>query len=267
MTGVSVDTGVERIAEAFERARADGRHAAFMPYMMAGYPSVAASVEVAQAYVEGGADLIELGIPFSDPLADGSVIHAAATVALDGGARFADCLEVGRSVADRVPVVVMCYVNPILTRGIERFCDLLVEAGVCGLIVPDLPLEESDLLLEACDVRGLALVPLVAPTTPDTRMARIGERARGFVYTVAVAGTTGERSGGESAEVLLARVRASCSVPVALGFGISTPEAAAAAAAQGADGVIVGTRFVRAVGEDGPVGVEKLVTAFASALG
>jgi tryptophan synthase alpha chain len=267
VTGVSLDRGVERIAEAFERSRADGRRAALMPYMMAGYPTLAASLEVAQAYVEGGADLIELGLPFSDPLADGPVNHAAATQALAGGVRLADCLELARTVAEAVPVVVMGYVNPILTRGVERFCDLLVEAGVCGLIVPDLPLEESAAMLAACDARGLALVPLVAPTTSDARMAEIGARARGFVYTVAVVGTTGERADhGAGPAALLARARAACSVPVALGFGISTPEQATAAAEAGADGVIVGTRFVRAAGEDAGAGVRQLVTSFATAL-
>jgi tryptophan synthase alpha chain len=267
MTGVSLDRGVERIAEAFERARADGRRAALMPYMMGGYPSVDASLEIARAYVEGGADLIELGVPFSDPLADGPVIHAAAVEALAGGARLADCLAVARSVSGQVPIVVMCYVNPILARGVERFCDLLVEAGVCGLIVPDLPLEESELLYGACEARGLALVPLVAPTTPDARMTQIGERARGFLYVVSVAGTTGERSaGGASFATLLERARAAAQVPVALGFGIGTPEAAAAAAADGADGVIVGSRFVRAAAELSPTDVRDLVASFAAAL-
>ncbi len=267
MTGISLDRGVERIAEAFERARADGRRAALMPYMMAGYPTVEASREIAEAYVEAGADLIELGIPFSDPLADGPVIHAAAVEALEAGARLVDCLNVARAVAQRVPVVAMCYVNPILARGVERFCDLLVDAGVCGLIVPDLPLEESDLLQSACDARGLALVPLVAPTTPEARMASIGQRARGFLYVVAVAGTTGERTSDEGGfRGLLERARAASRVPVALGFGIGTPEAAAAAAAAGADGVIVGSRVVRAAG-DLPAGeVQELVASFAAAL-
>ena len=259
--------GAERIAEAFERARADGRRAALMPYMMAGYPSLAASAAIARAYVDGGADLIELGIPFSDPLADGPVIHAAAVEALRGGARVADCLAVVATIAADVPVIVMCYMNPILTRGIERFCDLLVGAGVAGLIVPDLPLEESRSLLEACDARGLALVPLVAPTTPAARMAAIGSQARGFLYTVSVAGTTGERStsvGGAAA--LLERARAATAVPVALGFGIATPEQAAAAAHDGADGVIVGSRLVRAAGEGDVAGVRDLVASFAAAL-
>jgi tryptophan synthase alpha chain len=267
VTGVTTDRGVERIAEAFERARADGRRAALMPYMMAGYPSVEVSREIARAYVEGGADLIELGIPFSDPLADGPVIHAAAVAAIEAGARLADCLDIARSISGQVPVVAMCYVNPILARGDERFCDLLVGAGVCGLIVPDLPLEESERLRRACDARGLALVPLVAPGTPQERMAEIGARARGFLYVVSVAGTTGERSDSNGFTALLERARSATRVPVALGFGISTPEAAAGAAADGADGVIVGTRFVRAAGELAPDEVQQLITSFAAALG
>jgi tryptophan synthase alpha chain len=138
---------------------------------------------------------------------------------------------------------------------------------VCGLIVPDLPLEESALLPRACEERGLALVPLVAPTTPEARMTTIGERARGFLYVVSVAGTTGERSaGGDGFVGLLERARAASRVPVALGFGIGTPEAAAAAAADGADGVIVGSRFVRAAGELPADGVRELVASFAAAL-
>ena len=146
--------GSERIAEAFESARAEGRRAALMPYMMAGFPDLDRSPEVARAYVDGGADLIELGIPFSDPLADGPVIHAAGVAALRAGVRVADALSVTRAIATEVPVVVMCYANLVLARGLERFVDMLVEVGASGLIVPDLPLEEAPATLEACDQRG-----------------------------------------------------------------------------------------------------------------
>ncbi|MGH2862982.1 MAG: tryptophan synthase subunit alpha [Solirubrobacteraceae bacterium] len=263
-------TGGERIAEAFESARADGRRAALMPYLMAGYPDLDRSREIARAYVEGGADLIELGVPFSDPLADGPVIHAADVAALAAGANLTDALSVAREVADRVPVVVMCYVNVILARGLERFAEMLLAVGASGLIVPDLPLEEAPATLAALDARGLALVPLVAPTTPDERLAQIGARARGFLYTVSVTGTTGERSGNVGGlPAILARARAHTDVPVAVGFGIGTPAQAAAAAQAGADGVIVGSRLVRAAGEsDAPAEqVLSLVRAFATALG
>ena len=262
-------SGCERIAEAFESARAEGRRAALMPYLMGGFPDLDSSREIARAYVDGGADLIELGVPFSDPLADGPVIHAAGVAALRAGATVTDALSVVRAVADRIPVVVMCYANVILARGLDRFADMLLAVGASGLIVPDLPLEEAPATLAALDARGLALVPLVAPTTPDERLAQIGARARGFLYTVSVTGTTGERAendGGLAA--ILARARASTEVPVALGFGIGTPAQATAAAQAGADGVIVGSRLVRAAAEAAAPAdeVRVLVSAFAAAL-
>jgi tryptophan synthase alpha chain len=244
--------GVERIAEAFESARASGRSAALMPYLMGGFPDLDTSRRIGLAYADSGADLVELGVPFSDPLADGPVIHAAGTAALRAGANVHDVLEVGRAISERVPVVVMCYANLILARGLERFADALLAAGASGLIVPDLPLEEAPAVLGACDERGLALVPLVAPTTPDERLARIGAQARGFLYTVSLTGTTGERTTVQDGLAdVVRRAGASTTVPVAVGFGISTPEQAAAAAAAGADGVIVGSRLVRAAGEGG----------------
>ncbi len=263
-------TGVERIAEAFESARANGRRAAFMPYLMGGYPDLETSRRIGVEYARGGADLVELGVPFSDPLADGPVIHAAGTVALRAGVTLPDVLEVGRAIAAHVPVVLMCYANPILARGLERFADALVAANASGLIVPDLPLEEAPAVRQACEERGLALVPLVAPTTPDERLARIGAQARGFVYTVSLTGTTGERTGAlrDGLAGVVTRTAACTSVPVAVGFGISTPEQAAAAAAAGADGVIVGSRLVRAAGEDNdPVAaVGALVRNFSAGL-
>ena len=262
-------TGVERIAEAFESARASGRRAALMPYMMGGFPDLETSRRIGLAYADAGADLIELGVPFSDPLADGPVIHAAGTTALRAGIRVHDVLEVGRAVAARVPVVVMCYANLILARGLDRFADALLDAGASGLIVPDLPFEESPEALRVCDERGLALVPLVAPTTPEQRLARIGAQARGFVYTVSLTGTTGERSGvADGLAGVVARAAACTAVPVAVGFGISTPDQAAAAAAAGADGVIVGSRLVRAAGEaeDPVAAVGALVRELSSGL-
>jgi tryptophan synthase alpha chain len=241
------ETGAQRIAAAFAAAR--GR-AALMPYLMGGFPDVERSVAIGIAYAEAGADLVELGVPFSDPLADGPVIHAAGTRALAAGATVHAVVEAGARIAEHVPVVLMCYANPLLARGPERFCGELAARGISGLIVPDLPLEESAAMLAACDAAGLALVPLVAPTSSDDRLAAIGRKARGFIYTVSVVGTTGERGGvADGVDGLLARVKAHSPVPVALGFGISTPQQAAAPAAPGADGVIVGSRLVRAVAE------------------
>jgi tryptophan synthase alpha chain len=263
---MSVTTGAEAIAAAF---RGDGRRAALMPYMMGGFPDLDASRRIAEAYADGGADLVELGIPFTDPLADGPVVQAAGTAALRAGTTTHEVLELGRGLAERVPVVLMVYANLVMARGVDRFADELVAHGICGLIVPDLPLEESDAIREACEARGLSLVPLVAPTTPDERMARIGARASGFVYAVSVTGTTGERAAlADTFAGLLERTKAATTVPVALGFGIGTPEQARQAADAGADGVIVGSRLVRAAAEadDPAAAVHALVTQFAQAL-
>jgi tryptophan synthase alpha chain len=257
-----VTDGAQRIASAFsERA---GR-AALMPYLMGGYPDLVGSLAIGEAYADAGADLLELGVPFSDPLADGPVIHAAGSAALAAGATTSGVLEVGRELARRLPVVVMCYANLVLARGAERFAADLAEHGVSGLIVPDVPLEEAPTMHDACEGAGVALVPLVAPTTPDGRLAEIGARARGFLYTVSVAGTTGERDAVDASAVI-ERARAHTEVPVALGFGIARPGHAVAAADAGADGVIVGSRLVRAAGEGGPPMVRRLVSEFADAL-
>jgi tryptophan synthase alpha chain len=252
----------QAIAAAFEAVRTDGRRAALMPYLMGGFPDVPASRAIGTACAENGADLLEFGIPYSDPLADGPVIHAAGTRALEAGATLHRVLEVGARLAHRLPVVLMCYANPILARGVERFADELAVRRISGLIVPDLPLEEAPAVLAACDEAGIALVPLAAPTTPEDRLAAIGARARGFVYTVSVTGTTGERGGpADSAAALIARVKASTAAPVALGFGISTPEHARAAADAGADGVIVGSRLVRAAAEAADAGEDPAAAA------
>jgi len=260
-------TGEYRIAAAF--ALRSGR-AALMPYLMGGFPDMATSRAIGEAYAANGADLIELGVPYSDPLADGPTIHAAGTAALRAGATIAGVLEVGEALARRVPVVLMCYVNLVLAPGADAFVKRLREAGISGLIVPDLPMGEEPAVTDACAEHGLALVPLVAPTTTDERLALIGARAKGFVYTVSVTGTTGER--GESRErvfgELVGRVKEHTEVPVALGFGIATPGHAAEAARAGADGVIVGTRLVRAAAEaDDPVAATgELVAGLAAGL-
>ncbi|HEX6117337.1 MAG TPA: tryptophan synthase subunit alpha [Solirubrobacterales bacterium] len=242
------ESGAARIAAAFESARDEGR-AALMPYMVGGYPDHDAALAVAGAYAEGGADLIELGVPFSDPLADGPVIHAAATAALAAGATLDSTLEICAAVAGRVPVLLMAYSNMVLARGPEAFAAAAAEAGAAGAIVPDLSFEESPGIREALAAAGLALVPLVAPTTSAERRARICEAASGFVYVVSLVGVTGER-GELPAELagLVATVREEAPVPAAVGFGIGTPEQAASVG-EIADGVIIGSRLVREVGE------------------
>lgn len=223
-----------------------------MPYMMAGYPDRESSLAVAAAYVDAGADLIELGVPFSDPLADGPTIHAAATAALAAGATLATALETCESVSDRVPVVLMAYANMVLAHGAAAgFGRRAAAAGACGAIVPDLPLDEADEIREGLSAAGLALVPLLAPTTPAERRARICAAAQGFVYVVSSVGTTGERRQLPAGLAeLVAATKADADVPVAVGFGIGTPAQAAEVGAI-ADGAIVGSRLVRAAGEAG----------------
>ncbi len=249
----AVATGVARIGEAFEAARGGGR-AALMPYMMGGFPDMATSMAVADAYAEAGADLVELGVPFSDPLADGPVIHAAGTRALAAGARLESVLEICERLAARVPVVPMIYANMALARGAQELAGMLANAGAAGAIVPDLPLGEADELGDALSGAGLAPVPLIAPTTPAERRHRICERATGFVYLVSDTRVTGERDELPTGLADLVRgVRDDSAAPVAVGFGIGTVEQAAAVG-RIADGVIVGSRLVRAVAEaEGPV--------------
>ena len=244
----------------------NGKRAALMPYLMGGYPSIEESLSAGLAAADAGADLIELGIPFSDPLADGPVIHAAGTAALSAGVTPHGVLSLCEQIAARVPVVLMVYANIVLTAGASAFALKAASAGASGLIVPDLPHDEADEVRAACDAEGLALVPLVAPTTTPERIRAIGADARGFVYVVSLTGTTGERD--ELAAGLaetVERVRASTDVPVAVGFGISTADQARSVA-ELADGVIVGSRVVRAAGEGGAAAVGSIVGELAAAL-
>ena len=235
------------LAKAFSRP--DGR-VALMPYMMGGFPDMASSLRIGEAYAQAGADLVELGVPFSDPLADGPAIQLAGQRALEAGATFERVLEeVARPLIGRVPMVLMCYANQLMAYGLDDAPWVLATHGVRGLIVPDMPAAEAGELRAACDEAEIALVPLVAPTTPPEEVERIAQVARGFVYVVSVTGVTGERAAlppglGEVVE----RVRAAADVPVAVGFGVGTP-AQVAEVGRIADGVIVGSRLVRAIQE------------------
>jgi tryptophan synthase alpha chain len=266
VTPSSPNAGAERIAKAF---REHGKRAALMPYVMGGYPNLETSKRIGAAYVEAGADLIELGFPYSDPLADGPVIQAAGSKAIANGTSFTDVLCIGRSLAPEVPVVLMTYANVVFARHLERFTDDLAAAGISGVIIPDLSLEEAPRFRDAFDTAGLALVPLVAPSTPDERMRQIGAEARGFLYAVAVGGTTGERAElAPGVAEVISRARASTEVPVALGFGISKPKHAEQAAELGAEGVIVASRLVREAGEvrDPAERLRRIVRQFAAVL-
>jgi len=239
-----------RLDETFARLRARGERA-LVASVTAGDPSLADTRRLVVEAERRGADVVELGVPFSDPLADGPVIHAAATRALAAGATLERVLSICERLAGRLPVVPMVYVNMVLARGPSEFARLLAEAGAAGVIVPDLPLEEAGEIGEELSGAGIALVPLVAPTTPDERRRRICERAEGFVYVVSDTRVTGERDELPDGLVeLVAAVREDASVPAAVGFGIGTPEQAAAVG-RIADGVIIGSRLVRAVSEAG----------------
>jgi tryptophan synthase alpha chain len=262
-------TGFERIAAAFD---GHGRSAALMPYLMGGFPSTERSLEVGRVYARY-ADLVELGVPFSDPLADGPAIQAADHAALAAGATLERVLdEVARPLAESVPVVLMCYANPIFARGLERVVDALAARGVSGLIVPDMPAAEAGELRATCDGAGIALIPLVAPNTPPETLREIGAVARGFVYVVSVTGVTGERTElPPELRTVVEQVRESAPLPAAVGFGIGTP-AQAAAVGKIADGVIIGSRLVREIGESpsfeqGLAGVEQFLRETSDALG
>jgi tryptophan synthase alpha chain len=246
--GTATETGAARIATAFEAAKSEDR-AALMPYLMGGFPDKGTATAVARAYVDAGADLIELGVPFSDPLADGPTIHAADTAALAAGTTLESVLETCATVGEQVPVALMVYANMLLAAGPAGFAERAAGSQASGVIVPDLPLEEQDPIREALTARGLALIPLVAPTTPPERRARICAEADGFVYLVSTVGVTGERAQlpPELAN-LISAAKEEASVPVAVGFGISTPEQAATVG-KVADGVIIGTRLVRGVAD------------------
>ena len=242
------ERGVERIAAAFAAAADEGR-AALMPYLMAGFPDLETSAAVIDAYADTGADLIELGIPYSDPLADGPVIHAAATAALRAGTNFTDALSLCERVSARVPVLPMVYANVVLTLGPDRFAAALENAGAAGAIIPDLPPGEDDAVAAALTERGLAPIGFVSPTTSPERLAEVAAGAVGFTYIVSLTGVTGERTElpPELGE-LVANFREQSSAPAAVGFGIGTPQQAADVGTI-ADGVIIGTRLVRLVGD------------------
>jgi tryptophan synthase alpha chain len=230
----------------------------FMPYFPLGYPDLATSIDVIEALAKHGADLIEVGLSFSDPLADGPVIQQATQIALEKGITIRKSLDAVKELRQRgveIPLVLMGYYNPMLAYGLEKFVCDAVEAGADGFIVPDMPLEESDEFITA--LKGVTrrgseaerpLIPMLAPTTPDERMERIARQAKGFIYLVSVTGVTGERKSIlEGLGELISRVRAHTSAPVCVGFGIGTPEQARAVGKM-ADGVIVGSACVRTIG-------------------
>jgi len=244
-----------KITQAFERAKNELR-GALIPYFMCGYPSAERSVELALAAAGAGADIIELGIPFSDPLADGATIQRAGQVALESGMTLKGCLDIAQRVSTQtdVPLILMGHYNPVHSYGLEHFCADAAASGASGLIIPDLPPEEATPLQQRAAQHGLALIFLVPPTAPDERIAAIVQAAMqgipGFLYCVALNGVTGSRTSlPPHLREFVARVHSytkSCNLPLAVGFGLSTREHIAAVTSY-ADGAVVGSAIVNVI--------------------
>jgi tryptophan synthase alpha chain len=244
-----------KITRAFEEAKSDKR-GVLIPYFMCGYPGASQSVELVLAATSAGADIIELGMPFSDPLADGATIQHAGHVALERGMNIDGCMNIARQVSARsnVPLLLMGYYNPVLAFGIERFCQTAAASGICGLIIPDLPPEEAAPLQHAAKHHGLAMIFLVPPTATNERISQIvqvaAQEPKGFLYCVSLSGVTGSRSTlPADLQQFVSRVYGytkELGLPIAVGFGISTPEHVAEVT-RFADGAIVGSAIVKLI--------------------
>jgi len=248
------------------RGAAGGRRAALIPYLTAGFPTPRVSLDALRAVAAAGADFVEVGVPFSDPLADGPTIQRSTQAALDQGMTVAGVLEQVHQAALPVPVVVMTYVNPVLAFGLERFLREAAAAGASGLLLTDFPAGADPALEATVAASPLALIRLIAPTTTGDRLARAARGASGFLYLISRLGVTGARDQvpADLAE-LVGRVRAASPLPVAVGFGIGTPAQARATAAL-ADGVVVGSAIVEALGAGGTGAAERLVRELAAAV-
>jgi tryptophan synthase alpha chain len=247
------------VSSCFQSLR-DRHECALIPFITAGDPNLETTAQALIALDRAGADIIELGVPYSDPLADGPVIQAAATRALQAGVKLADVLAVVAKVSPiiKAPIILFTYYNPILNLGIPEFLRRIVAAGVKGLVVPDLPLEESTTLLEPASLMGIEVIMLVAPTSPPDRMKAIAASAQGFVYLVSVTGVTGMREGmGSNVAGILNQLRSLTDKPIAVGFGISDPVQAKQIKELGADGVIVGSAMVKKLAAEGVESIEQ----------
>ncbi|XP_030442790.2 tryptophan synthase alpha chain [Syzygium oleosum] len=239
------------ISETFAKLKKEGK-VALIPYITAGDPDLSTTAQALKVLDSCGSDIIELGVPYSDPLADGPVIQAAATRALARGTNFDAIISMLKEVVPQLssPVALFSYYNPILKRGVEKFMSIVNDAGVHGLVVPDVPLEETEILRKEALKYKIELVLLTTPTTPTSRMKAIVEASEGFIYLVSSVGVTGARASVSTrVETLLQDIKEATTKPVAVGFGISTPEHVKQVASWGADGVIVGSAMVRLLGE------------------
>ncbi|XHX77013.1 MAG: tryptophan synthase subunit alpha [Stenomitos frigidus ULC029] len=256
------------IAQRFETLR-DHARCALIPFITAGDPDLETTAEALRVLDRSGADLIELGVPYSDPLADGPVIQAAATRALKRGTRLDQVLEVVRSVSPtlQAPIILFTYYNPILNRGIETYLQQISAAGVRGLVVPDLPLEEAETLLKPAAEFGVDVTLLIAPTSPKERILAIAEQSQGFIYLVSTTGVTGMRSQVQSrVKDLLLELRTVTDKPIGVGFGISQPEHARQVMEWGADAAIVGSAFVKRLADGSPTEGLRAIETFCQSL-
>ncbi|MBD2460763.1 tryptophan synthase subunit alpha [Oscillatoria sp. FACHB-1407] len=256
------------VSDCMEKLRDRGQ-CALIPFITAGDPDLDTTAKALQILDRNGADLIELGVPYSDPLADGPVIQAAATRALQRGTKLEHVLEMLRSVRDQIaaPIILFTYYNPILNRGFETFFQDIVAAGVNGLVVPDLPLEEVEGLLRHATKAGVEVILLVAPTSSKERIGAIATQSQGFIYLVSVTGVTGMRTQvGNRVQELLMELRSVSDKPVGVGFGISQPEQARQVMEWGADAVIVGSAFVKRMAEGSPTEGLKAIETFCRSL-
>lgn len=256
------------IAQRFEELKRQSQ-CALIPFITAGDPDLETTAKAIRVLAENGADAIELGVPYSDPLADGPTIQAAATRALAKGVKLEDVLEVVKQTSQTidVPIVLFTYYNPIYYRGAESFLQLVKDAGVKGLVVPDLPLEEADVLLEPAQRMGIEITLLVAPTSPPKRIEAIAKRSQGFIYLVSVTGVTGMRTAmGDRVSELLHQLHQQTDKPVGVGFGISSPEQARQVKEWGAEGVIVGSAIVKRLAEGSPEAGLKSIGEFCRSL-
>jgi tryptophan synthase alpha chain len=251
------------VAHCFQSLRSQGK-CALIPFITAGDPDLATTAQALRVLDRAGADLIELGVPYSDPLADGPVIQAAATRALSRGVRLEDVLEIVRSLQGEIkaPIILFTYYNPIFYRGIDLFLQEIADAGVKGLVVPDLPLEEADSLLKPAAQMGIDVTLLIAPTSPVERIQAIAQQSQGFIYLVSVTGVTGMRNQvATRVESLLTSIREVTDKPIGVGFGISEAEQARQVKQWGADAVIVGSAFVKRLAEGSPeIGLAQIET-------
>jgi len=257
-----------KISQCFETLR-QRSECAFIPFITAGDPDLVTTAQALRVLDKSGADMIELGVPYSDPLADGPTIQAAATRALKRGVRLDDVLAIAQEVTPdlNAPIILFTYYNPILNRGIEVFLKQIAAAGIAGLVVPDLPLEEAESLIQPATEIGIEVVLLVAPTSRKARIDAIAKKSQGFIYLVSVTGVTGIRSQvASSVPDLLEEMRAVTDKPIGVGFGISQPEQARQVKQWGADAVIVGSAFVKRLAEGTPTEGLKAIEEFCQSL-